>query len=136
MKNILYVIGLIVLIAACTSSSSSVSGSAKTDELPTDSVMARASRWRLDSMGCRNIRSMNLAKSIIYELPENYKNCDSVRMLLGLPEGRSENKDYIELSYYHHSDCILGGDTAHPQWISFVFNTADKKFNNLSETAN
>jgi hypothetical protein len=94
----------------------------------TDSVLVKTDRWRADSAGCFHYRSLALAKEIVFVLPEEYRNFDSLLVLLGPPDARVENKSFLSLSYLHHSICSASQDTPDTQWISFDFDPHTRKF--------
>lgn len=136
MKNILCIIGVFLFGAVCSSCVAPVTGSAKTNPL-TDSVIAKSARWRLDSAGCLHYRSERLAINIVAELPESYRNFDSLLVLLGPPDARVENADFLYLSYLDHSICYtIEGDTPDSQWVSFEFDPVTRKLLRIGGGAN
>ena len=126
-----------IVIANCTAPTSPAVNAAQSDTALSDSTIARAVRWRLDSLGCLNYRSVELANAVLNELPENYKNCDSILSLLGTPNEKSTGSDYITYIYYFQIICEqMEGETPDMQWIEFTFMSKDHKFDRLSFGAN
>ena len=128
MKSLLYIIGVFLFAVVCSSTVAPVAASAKTTPPLTDSVIAKSARWRLDSAGCLHYRSLLLANNIVAELPESYKNFDSLLVLLGPPDSRVENADFLSLTYLDHSIChTIEGDTPDIQGVSFDFDPVTRK---------
>lgn len=128
MKNIRYIIGVFLFAMACSSKVAPIAGPAKTAPPLTDSVIAKSARWRLDSAGCLHYRSLRLANNIVAELPESYKNFDSLLVLLGPPDARVENAHFLSLTYLDHSICYtIEGDTPDIQGVSFEFDPVTRK---------
>lgn len=133
----LLVVVMMAVSAGCVRTTSSSGNGSQAVKPLSDSTIVRAERWRLDSLGCLNYRSVDVANAILNELPENYKNCDSMLVLLGAPNGKSQDTGYITYIYYFQIICEqMEGETPDMQWMDFVFRSNDRKFDHLAFGAN
>jgi len=79
--------------------------------------------WKIDSWGCLNLRSLDLAKELI---ENNLLINDSIQRFInifGAPNEINEEKNLMALIYYSETQCINGeiNTGADKCWVQFNF---------------
>lgn len=90
-------------------------------------------QWRLDSLGCKNIRNMSNIQLLIDSLKIDYQIPSKVESLLGRPNNVVVGKSNYTLIYYINSYCVTRGTVQMTPsnidrcWIEFNFRDTSKR---------